>query len=316
MSFPYIMQGKNLVIVIDNQTHTITPTHPAYQVIVDALKKSDWDLVRDYIEPKAAIINYSNGHVTISDNKVMWNGTEMHNSLTTRMVEMLREGFPIDPMVAFMGNLMQNQSYRAINELYGFLEKNNLPITPEGHFLAYKKVRDSYFDVHSNTVCNKPASEFTQQELESMPMTVNSVTVDVVLDNGCASGKKVTVVTMPRNAVDDNKDRTCSSGLHFCSREYLDNFGGQRIVILKINPRDVVSIPSDYNNSKGRTCRYEIVGELAVDPSKAFTRSVQDYPSWDEDNIDPYDDDNRDDEWEDDDDEDAEDTNSNEFKFY
>jgi hypothetical protein len=46
-------------------------------------------------------------------------------------------------------------------------------------------------------------------------------------------------------------------------------------VILKINPRDVVSIPSDYNNSKGRACRYEIAGELGVDPDTAFTAAVQ-----------------------------------------
>jgi hypothetical protein len=46
-------------------------------------------------------------------------------------------------------------------------------------------------------------------------------------------------------------------------------------MILKINPRDVVSIPSDYNNSKGRTCRYEVIDELAVDPNEAFTRSIQ-----------------------------------------
>ena len=32
-------------------------------------------------------------------------------------------------------------------------------------------------------------------------------------------------------------------------------------MIVKINPKDVVAIPSDYNNTKGRTCRYEVVGE-------------------------------------------------------
>jgi hypothetical protein len=55
----------------------------------------------------------------------------------------------------------------------------------------------------------------------------------------------------------------------------LNSFGGERIVILKINPRDVVSIPTDYNNSKGRACRYEIIGELGVDPDAAFTAVVQ-----------------------------------------
>jgi hypothetical protein len=84
------------------------------------------------------------------------------------------------------------------------------------------------------------------------------------------------IVEMERNAVDDNRDRTCSAGLHFCSQSYLTHFGGEKIVIVKINPKDVVSIPSDYNDAKGRACRYEVVGEMTVDSSKAFTHSVQD----------------------------------------
>jgi hypothetical protein len=82
---------------------------------------------------------------------------------------------------------------------------------------------------------------------------------------------------MERHEVDDNKDRTCSSGLHFCSKDYLNSFGGERVVIVKINPRDVVSIPSDYNDTKGRACRYEVVGEIDADkaPESAFTQSVQ-----------------------------------------
>ena len=84
-------------------------------------------------------------------------------------------------------------------------------------------------------------------------------------------------VEMERNRVDDDKDRTCSTGLHFCSRDYLDHFGGERLVIVKINPRDVVSIPSDYNDSKGRACRYEVVDEIDKEKADAaFSASVQD----------------------------------------
>lgn len=36
-------------------------------------------------------------------------------------------------------------------------------------------------------------------------------------------------------------------------------------MILKINPADVVAIPADYNNTKGRTCRYEVIGEYTED---------------------------------------------------
>jgi hypothetical protein len=42
----------------------------------------------------------------------------------------------------------------------------------------------------------------------------------------------------------------------------MKSYSGDKIVILEIDPADVVSIPTDYNNAKGRCCRYKVVGEL------------------------------------------------------
>lgn len=244
MAFPYLIQGDNIVVVIGNQSHTISKTHITYHKVIDAIKAQDWDLVKDVIEPKKVVLNYGQGNVSIQGDTFYWKSVEMHNALTGRMIQMLSEGFPIEPMVLFMENLMANPSKRAVTELYGFLEKNTLPITPDGCFLAYKKVRDDYKDIYSGTMDNSVG-----QTLE-----------------------------MERNAVDDDKDRTCSSGLHFCSKDYLPCFGtgeGNRVVILKINPADVVSIPSDYNNAKGRACKYEVIDEMDTDADRAFTAPVQ-----------------------------------------
>ncbi len=242
MSYPFLIQGDNVVVVIDNKPHTINKTHITYSKVVDAIKAGDWDAVKDAIEPKKIVLNYGKGNVSIQGETLFWKGVELHTTLAVKMIDMLKEGFPIEPMVMFMDNLYQNPSKRAVDELYGFLEKGNLPITPDGHFLAYKKVRANYMDVHSGTMDN-------------------------------SVGK---VVEMERYNVDDNKDNTCSTGLHFCSKDYLNSFGGERTVIVKINPRDVVSIPSDYNATKGRACRYEVVGEIDQDKAdQAFTRSVQ-----------------------------------------
>jgi hypothetical protein len=138
---------------------------------------------------------------------------------------------------------MSNPSKRAVDELYGFLEKGNLPITADGCFLAYKKVRNDYLDIHSGTMDN-------------------------------SVGK---VLEMERNEVDDNANNTCSTGLHFCSLDYLSHFGGadSRTVVVKINPRDVVSIPADYHATKGRTCRYEVIDEIGKDAADAFIAPVQ-----------------------------------------
>jgi hypothetical protein len=239
--YPFIIQGKNIVIVVGNKSHTVNSTHLSYDKIKDAIKAEDWLAIPDLLEPKKVILKYGSGNVTIVGDTLYWKGAVMHNALTNKVIAMLGEGFPLDPMIRFMHNLMANPSKRAVTELYGFLEKGNLPITPDGHFLAYKKVRDNYKDVHSGT-----------------------------FDNSVGQ-----ICEMERNEVDDDKDRTCSAGLHFCSEDYLRSFGGERVMILKINPADVVSIPSDYNDSKGRACRYEVVGEVNGAPEKAFTSSVQ-----------------------------------------
>jgi hypothetical protein len=247
MSYPFIMQGNSITVVIGSKPHTISKSHITFQKVLDAIKAQDWNLVKDIIEPVKVVLNYGKGNVSVQGEELFWKGKPMHNALSNRMIAMLQDGFPVEPLVNFMENLMTNPSKRAVTELYGFLEKNSLPITPDGHFLAYKKVRNDYLDIHSGTMDN-------------------------------SVGK---IVEMERNEVDDNKDQTCSTGLHFCSQDYLPHFGNgydSRVVILKINPADVVSIPSDYNNAKGRACRYEVVGEIGNDGDKidnAFNKPVQ-----------------------------------------
>jgi hypothetical protein len=243
MSYPFIIQGSNVTVVIDGKPHTIAKTHLTYTKVVEAIKAQDWAAVKQIIDPVKVVLNYGKGNISVQGSQMFWKGEPFAGVLATRMIAMLEEGFDITPMVNFMENLMRNPSKRSVDELYGFLEKNNLPLTPDGYFLAYKKVRQDFKDIHSGTMDNSPG----------------------------------TIVEMERNKVDDDKDRTCSVGLHFCGLSYLPHFGGSdsRVVIVKINPADVVSIPSDYNGAKGRACRYEVIGEMGVSAEEAFDKPVQ-----------------------------------------
>jgi hypothetical protein len=134
--------------------------------------------------------------------------------------------------VRFAENIFANPAAFSRDELYLILENANLPITSDGCFWAHKNVRADYTDIATGT-----------------------------FDNSIGA-----VCEMNREDVDPDRYRTCSAGLHFCSKEYLPHFShwkhGGHTMIVKINPRDVVSIPADYNNSKGRCWRYEVVGEI------------------------------------------------------
>lgn len=174
----------------------------------------------------------------------------LHPAITNRIIKMSQQGLNAQPLINFISRLYNNPSKTAIEELYLFIESCELPITEDGCFIAYKIVRNDYTDIYTGRMNN-------------------------------SVGK---VLTMPRHMVDDDRNRTCSAGLHFCSKEYLQHYGStsrdnDRCMLVKIDPADVVAIPSDYNNAKGRTWKYEVVGEVEMGwrnwlPEKDFTESA------------------------------------------
>lgn len=228
---PYIIQGTNVTVIHNNTPYTLSEGSIGYAQLIDAIKAGDWDSVPGLISPTKAIATYTLGRMSIVAGEFHWDGKPMRSAFSTRVMEMHEQGFPIEPMVNFMANCSANPSPRAVDELYGYLEANNQPITADGCFIAYKRVRMDYKDIHSGTMDN-------------------------------SVGK---TPSMDRGDVDDNRNETCSTGLHFCGMSYLKHFPGGRIVIVKVNPADVVSIPADYNAAKGRACKYEVIGELEND---------------------------------------------------
>lgn len=229
MSFiPHVISSKNVTVYVDGEQHIVPTGTPQYDLVIKAIEAGDVQGVKDAVEVRQAVVKLSQGKIELDGTVLKYDGRPLHGALVSRILTVVKEAGNAAPLLLFLDNLMQNPSHRAITELYGFMDACDLPITTDGHFLAYKKVRSDYTSVHDGT-------------------TKNNIGL---------------VVEMPRNAVNDNKDETCSTGLHFCSESYLSHFGGERIVVVKINPADVVSIPTDYNNAKGRACRYLVVGEL------------------------------------------------------
>lgn len=230
----FILSPGAVTVFLDGKPYTVGRTARTFDAVVDAIRSEAVDKLRQLLDIRSAILKQfksASGKVTVDGNRLMYGDQEVTGLISTRVFEMLAKSLDIKPMITFVENMMENPSMRATRELYGFMEACNLPITEDGHFLAYKRVRGDYKSVHDGK-------------------TDNSI------------GR---VLEMPRNKVDEDAERTCSYGLHFCSFDYLKHFSGERIVILKIHPRDVVAIPTDYNNSKGRACRYEVVAELNVD---------------------------------------------------
>lgn len=255
--------NSNMVAVTNTETGLVTQFFegdPNYDLALELIQYGDLAAVEELNIEKVAtdfLDTWSNDDdsfsVTIEQGvgvvRIGEFETELSDVLVKKIIKMAEDGFDAHPLMYFIELLYQNPSKIAVDELFLFLENSQLPITEDGHFIAYKIVRGDYLDIYTGT-----------------------------MDNSVGM-----VVSMPRNMVDDKRENTCSKGLHFCSRDYLSHYGSatrsnDRCLLVKINPADVVSIPSDYDNAKGRTWRYEVVGEVAGNwrdtlPNKDYTAS-------------------------------------------
>lgn len=234
MSLSYVLKPDNLAIsVTDPKTalpvwKTMHSSHPSFKSIVKALKKGDDKKALRLFDTAQLIADKSQGKVQVKKDGVYYNGTKLDNSLTSRILQLIKEGKPVSHMLKFMDRLYSNPSKAAVEELYDWLKGCKLPITDDGRFVAYKRVRSDYKDIHSGTI------DYSVGQ----------------------------IVFMKREDVNPNRHETCSRGLHFCSIAYLPNYGGDRIMQVLVDPADVVSIPSDYQYTKGRTWQMEVVKEI------------------------------------------------------
>jgi hypothetical protein len=244
----FIVKESGVTLFKDGKQYSAPSDFWSYNRILDKLKNRDFDKIEQlfnlkhvydtmYAEIAETLKTDTDQDVEIVNGEVFVNGKKVYNSVTRRITRMIENGFDVGPLCKFLVRLMKNPSNTAINELYDFMEKADQTIDDEGYIVAYKKVRNDYKDIHSGTV-------------------------DYHVGN---------IVSMPRNQVDDDRSRTCSHGLHFCSYEYLKSFGGAifeggpRLLLVRVDPADVVSIPTDYNNAKARTCRMEVIDEIFED---------------------------------------------------
>lgn len=223
---PFILTSNSVTVVVKGKPYTVTAGTPQFAEITNRIKAKDYAGIEALFDMGTALKEYVRGKIAINGDTVSYNGRVLGNPVVNRIKEFMRQGLDYRPLVAFLENLMQNPSKTAVDELYLFLESGQMPLTEDGCFLAFRKVRDDYKDFYTGTFDN-------------------------------SVGK---TLEMPRNEVNEDRHTTCSYGFHFCSQAYLPRYhGGEgRSVIVKINPADVVTIPSDYGNSKGRCFRYTV----------------------------------------------------------
>jgi hypothetical protein len=241
MSTKYIIANDgNVTAVVSGQTYCFGKSHPNYSKLIGHLKTNNVEHFEACYDIVSHINAYCEGYVNCEHGSLSWDGIKMPNMFTSTIMDMVKQGFPFEPMLNFLDNMSQNPSDHAIVELFDFMENKHMPITMDGCFLSYKAVRSDYKDIYSGK-----------------------------FDNSVGS-----ICQVPRQSVDNNRNNGCGSGLHVGAIDYaksyggidLDNDGGNddgnHLMICKVNPMDVVSVPADHKFQKLRTCRYEVVAKF------------------------------------------------------
>lgn len=230
MNVPMIHTKEGITVILSGVPYSVAKEDKHFEDVRTAIEDGAYeeDILEIFERVKNKLANtegltYESGVVTI-------NGEQLRGYVVDKLLAFLAAGYDVTPIKGFLTKLQDNPSKGVIDNLYQFLEHGKMPLTNEGKFVAYKAVREDYKDIHSGT-----------------------------MDNSLGE-----TVSIARNKVDDRRDVTCSSGLHVCSFDYLPHFShaNGHVVLVEVNPKDVVAIPSDYNNTKMRVSEYTVIGEV------------------------------------------------------
>lgn len=166
-------------------------------------------------------------------------GEPVQSHLADRLGDAFQLGLSVDAWENLARNIYANPDTWVRTDLVDWLELSAMPQTPDGCFLAWKYVDQNFLSLHADT---------------------DGTRYDHTPGN---------IVEMDRSRCDTNRGNACSTGLHFCSLGYLPatgDGGRYRVVLVKVDPRDVTSIPREAGLQKGRCCRYEVIAEV-TDPA-------------------------------------------------
>lgn len=228
-----IFREDEVIVALNGIPYTIDVDDSRYDAVCEAINHKDEGILSDLLSNKRRYDHiqgeFQRDGISYGEGTYMYLGTPIPMNISEYLSDAIHRG-SAQPVINFIKNLFDNPNHDTRHGLFEFMDRNKLPITDDGCFMAYKVVSSNYLDKHSGTMRN-------------------------------AVGDKLFV---PWGQVDTNPDVTCSRGLHVCSYHYSTSFynDGDRVIAVKVNPADVGAIPYDYDASKVRTRGYEVVADI------------------------------------------------------
>lgn len=240
----YIISATSITLFLNGKPVKVSKDAPVYAAVIKAFRLPEAEqeqAILAALDKRNVNKNIKEKGFIVNGDEVTFEGEKLPAPLAQKIVSLIRENLPVELFKNFWRNLKLNPSASSVAELYDFLAYKELPITEDGCFLAYKGVQNDYYSVMGNT---------------STVVLKGKVDKGGHIYNGIGE-----VIEVRRNSVDDDRRNTCSFGVHAGSLDYARGWG-QRRVVVKINPKDVVSVPQDCSCQKLRCCGYTVVQDL------------------------------------------------------
>lgn len=239
---------KVVTVVVDGIPYSAADSHPNYKEIC-RLALEDDESVKDLFDVSVAIAKKFtplSERVSVHSGRVYLDNEEAPSALNDQILEFYNEGFDFMPLVNFYEKLAQNPNKDSVEQLYEWLDAHKFTITPEGDILGYKGVQKN--------------DDGTYESVHHGRAIVNGQEYNGAIPNNIGD-----VVTMPRSDVQFNPGVGCSTGLHVGTWNYASGWSRGAVLEVAVNPRDVVSVPTDCGAQKLRTCRYVVTGVTEQD---------------------------------------------------
>ena len=199
-------------------------------------------------------LNRLSERVAFDGSNILFDGDVVADAIAEHILRIVKEGGNPDSykaLVAFMEKLYTNPSESSRNSLYDFIVRHNITIDPDGDFYAYKGVKADLGSVWEGFGI-----------------------VDGVSMNGSLPNKPGSILEIPRSKVNADNAIGCGTGLHAGTYAYAEGWARGVLLLVKINPRDVVSVPSCSSYQKLRTCRYKVISQT-TQQTKATTYTAK-----------------------------------------
>lgn len=250
--------GTSLVVVYADDkgarhTKFVQTSHLNWPMVISLYKQGRYEEMIPLLDATSAITKHSGGVFTVVDGKVCYKGKVAEsNYLFERIVFFMRE-LPLQypRLLLFAENLYSNPDPTVIANLFKFLEHGGFTLTDDGCFLAYKGVNENFWSKTSGKIRVIKGNT----KLDPTTSTHKAKDQKYFIFNGVGE-----VVKVDRADVCSDPSLGCEQGIHVGTFEYANNFKASGVIVIcKVNPKNVCSVPSDETYKKVRACEYEVI---------------------------------------------------------